>query len=306
MPQLPKMPNNIPQFAKDAGVTLGSTCAPHVPAAAPAAGPQGASPEAASGPDAEASSGTREARVLPRKVFLAIAGHFGFNDLIFVQSLVSLTTRTRVPVQIAWSCDPSVERARNILTANFLESDCTHILFVDADIGFSAEDVDRISSHHEPIVGGMYPLKQDAPAVAWCGNGLQPGEAPIREDGLSPVKYIGTGFLCIKREVFEKLIEEHEDVLIYKQDFPPQRVEWAFWFQRVSQSRFLTEDWNFCQLCLDLGYKLYGDSRVVLRHAGRAVWPLAIQQGNPFRSADIPVRESQSLPPADKNVRAPV
>jgi len=217
----------------------------------------------------------------PRKVYLAVAGHFGFNDLIFVQSLIGLTTRTQVAVQMGWSCDPSVERARNILTANFLETDCTHLLFVDTDIGFSAEDVRRISSHDEPIVGGMYPLKSDSPDVAWCGNGLQGGEAPIREDGLSQVKYIGTGFLCIARHVFTSL-RGHPDVEQYRQDFPPHRLEHAYWFQRVSQNRFLTEDWNFCQICLDLGLPIYGDSQVVLRHAGRAVWPLNIQRGNPF------------------------
>jgi len=217
----------------------------------------------------------------PRKVYLAVAGHFGFNDFLFVQSMLTMLMRPQVSVQIGWSTDPSVERARNILTANFLETDCTHLLFVDTDIGFSAEDVRRISSHDEPIVGGMYPLKSDVPDVAWCGNGLQAGVAPIREDGLSQVKYIGTGFLCIRRDVFG-ILAAHAAVEQYRQDFPPHRQETAFWFQRVFGLRFLTEDWNFCQLCLDKGLPIYGDSRVVLRHAGRAVWPLNIQRGNPF------------------------
>ncbi len=36
---------------------------------------------------------------------------------------------------------PSVTRARDMLAAIFTESDCTHLLFVDADIDFGAEDV---------------------------------------------------------------------------------------------------------------------------------------------------------------------
>lgn len=217
-----------------------------------------------------------------RKVYLAVAGHYANNDVSFVQSLVALVLRTTVQVQIGWSCDPSVERARNILTANFLETDCTHILFVDADIGFSAEDVARVSSHDLPIVGGMYPLKNLEPAVQWCGNGLQPGEAPVRGDGLTPVKYLGTGFLCIRRDVFETIIAHEGRAIAYRQDFAPHRREYAFWRQGVCNDRFLTEDWMFCQRWRELGGEIFADTSVVLRHAGRAEWPLPFQSGNPF------------------------
>ena len=280
-----------------------------------------------------------------RKVYLAIAGHYANNDVLFVQSLAALMLRTTVPLQIGWSCDPSVERARNILTANFLESDCTHLLFIDADIGFSAEDVARIASHDQPVVGGMYPLKNMEPTVQWCGNALVaatpsspkvavapppprvtatppspvdtfPGAATMptqgagpvppgcpdpvaapgtpspclvpftsRPDGLLAVRYIGTGFLCLARAVFEKLIAVHGPALAYRQDYPPNRREYAFWQQGVSQDRFLTEDWLFCQRWHELGGEIFADPAVVLRHAGRAEWPLPFQAGNPFVSA---------------------
>lgn len=220
-----------------------------------------------------------------RKVYLAIAGHYANNDVTFVQSLLMAAIAPKVPMEFGWSCDPSVERARNILTANFLESDASHILFVDADIGFSAADVAQVSSHAEPIVGGLYPLKNMNPEVQWCGNGLQPGEAPIREDGLSQMKYLGTGFLCIQRAVFETIIAHDGPSIVYRQDFPPYRREYAFWRQGVSQDRFLTEDWMFCQRAGELGIKIYADYKVVLKHAGRAEWPLPFQQGNPFQPA---------------------
>lgn len=233
--------------------------------------------------DQRSAGSAESATPKPRKVFLAVAGHYSNNDFLFVQSLLAALTRTQVAIQVGWSCDPSVERARNILTADFLAGDCTHILFVDSDIGFRSEDVARIVSHDEMVVGGMYPLKQDAPAVAWCGNGSSDngGVAPVLPNGLCEIKYIGTGFLCIRRDVFE-VLRKHPDVKVYSQDFPPHRTEVAFWFQHVSRGRFLTEDWNFCQMCQDVDIPIFADSRVVLRHAGRAVWPLSIQDGNPF------------------------
>jgi hypothetical protein len=217
------------------------------------------------------------------KVYLAVAGHYATNDLIFVQSLLALTLRTTVRVSFGFSADPSVERARNILTANFLASDCTHILFVDSDIGFCAEDVARICSHAGcGVVGGMYPLKNMNPTVQWCGNGKE-GNGDAREDGLMEVKYIGTGFLCISREAFETLLCHGTGCPpAYNQDFPPHRREYAFWRQGVADNRFLTEDWMFCHQWLAIGGRIFADTRVVLKHAGRAEWPLPLQQGNPF------------------------
>ena len=62
--------------------------------------------------------------------------------------------------------------------------------------------------------------------------------------------------------------------------------------------RFLTEDWFFCQRWLELGGQVFADTRVVLRHAGRAVWPLPIQQGNPFAQQPVPVApQASSNPP---------
>ena len=281
--------HGILKFAKDPGVNVPSSSSSSSSASASAPVPDdGGHPTSAKATAGGQSAATQTAPTSApcpptsaRKVYLAVAGHYGFNDLLFVQSLLTLGIKPSVSCHFGWSCDPSVERARNILTANFLESECSHILFVDTDIGFTRQDVARISSHAELVVGGMYPLKTDAPDVAWCGNGLQAGEAPIREDGLSQVKYIGTGFLCLRREILE-LLAKHPDVKPYRQDFPPHRRETAYWYQRVAQDRFLTEDWNFCQMCLELGIPIWGDSQVVLRHAGRAVWPLNIQRGNPF------------------------
>ena len=223
-----------------------------------------------------------------RKVYLATVAHFTAFDYAYVTSLLRLIVKPPVRIEIAQPCcDPSVERARNILTANFLKTDCTHLLFVDADIGFKPEDVARICSLADPVVGGLYPLKNTTPGIQWCANSLAPGEAVIRADGLTEVKYIGTGFLCVRREVFETMVARGS-VEKYVQDIPPHREEFAFWTQGVradgigGSPRFLTEDWMFCQRCQELGIPVFADSQVVLRHAGRAEWPLPLQTDNPF------------------------
>ncbi len=230
-----------------------------------------------------------------RHIYVAIASHFSNHDITFLQSMMQLVLGVRQRISFGWSTDPSVERARNVLTANFLETDCAHLLFIDSDIAFMPRDVERITSHDEDVVGGIYPLKTMSREVTWCGNGVgSPQSASpeptvqslVREDGLQEVGCIGTGFLCIARRVFEKILETDAEKIRYQQDWPPYRREHAFWRQTVrevgGQRRFLTEDWNFCYRWRELGGKVFADTQVILRHAGRAIWPLDLQNGNPF------------------------
>jgi FkbM family methyltransferase len=262
-----------------------------------------------------------------RKIYCAVASHFSNHDLIFLQSMMQLILGATVRISFGWSCDPSVERARNVLTANFLASDCTHLLFIDSDIAFTPRDVQRIISHDEDVVGGIYPLKTQDKVVQWCGNGAEifsesnspsprpspqgegesqgqstaRGPMPVRPDGLQEVGCIGTGFMCISRRAFEKIVRMDGAKIRYNQDWPPYREEFAFWRQTIREvngkCRFLTEDWNFCYRYRELGGRIFADTQVILRHAGRAVWPLDLQNGNPFVNSDRKLNTAPVRPP---------
>ena len=52
-----------------------------------------------------------------------------------------------------------VTRARNILTTMFLESDCSHLMFIDADIEFDSDSVLRALAYDKPIMAAAYPKK---------------------------------------------------------------------------------------------------------------------------------------------------
>ena len=52
-----------------------------------------------------------------------------------------------------------ISRARNILTAMFLASDCTHLMFIDSDIEFQPEDILRALAYDKPVIAGAYPKK---------------------------------------------------------------------------------------------------------------------------------------------------
>ncbi len=81
--------------------------------------------------------------------------------------------------------------------------------------------------------------------------------------------------------VFEQMVKAYPQ-LAYKAD-ESKRDEHDFWSVGVYQfkdgtSRYLSEDWFFCQRWLDLGGKIYGDTKVVVKHVGQAVYPLKTQE----------------------------
>jgi hypothetical protein len=180
-----------------------------------------------------------------------------------------------------------VARSRNILTASFMRSDCTHMLQIDSDLVWSAEHVLRLLSHDVPVVAGLYAKKQDG-ENEWVINTLpNQAEQQANERGLMPVRYIGTGFIMVKREVFEKMREAYPESRC-RADYGNREMEFDYWPMTVyrptpeDEGRYLSEDWFFCQRWLDMGGQVLADSAVVLKHLGTVAFPLQSQEAKMF------------------------
>jgi hypothetical protein len=160
--------------------------------------------------------------------------------------------------------------AMNKLTARFLETDCSHCLFVDGDILFSVADVERLLGHDLDIVCGAVPLRVDG-VPRWAMN-LGPDCLPRDERGLQRIRYAGSGFLCVKRCVFEKMIDAHGPEIEY---FEPAtgRREYHLWPVMVRHGMLLSEDFGMCAIARDLGFEVCADWETVLRHLGAAIYP---------------------------------
>jgi hypothetical protein len=221
-----------------------------------------------------------------KKLFIGIPVYGGINTFFFESLIQFVTSKRDLDYQLEFVFgDSLVSRARNTLTMRFLKSDCTHMLQIDSDLVFSAQHIERIVGHDEAIVGGFYPKKKQGD-IEWVFNCLTPpGEMDSRD--LTPVKYIGTGFLCVARSVFEKMISELGDEIVFKVDIE-EKVGFDFWPVGVykfddGSRRYLSEDWYFCQRALDLGFKIFGDNRIALKHCDTmTIYPLKSQENNIF------------------------
>ena len=171
-----------------------------------------------------------------------------------------------------------ISRARNTLTAKFLEQpESTHLFFVDADIGWEPWHLLVLLNRDVDVIGGLYPMK--TMPIKWVVNGFEGAEEG--PDGFQEVSKAGTGFLLMKRHVFEKL-NSHPAVKPYKNDIgldPKYDKHLKTYFDTaVRQGRYYSEDWTFCENWRDIGGKVYVDKRVLLRHSGSYVFCMENQQ----------------------------
>lgn len=172
-----------------------------------------------------------------------------------------------------------ISRARNTLTAKFLHhGTSTHLMFIDADIGWEAYHPLLLADRKVDVIGGMYPMK--TLPLKWVVNAL-PG-VDVDDTGLQEVSKAGTGFLLIKRDVFSKL-RSHPAVKKFKNDIQLDPVYdqhlCTFFDTAVREGRYLSEDWTFCSNYRDLGGKIFIDKRVLLRHIGTYSFSLESQNG---------------------------
>ncbi|WP_293642947.1 glycosyltransferase family protein [Sphingopyxis sp. RIFCSPHIGHO2_12_FULL_65_19] len=200
---------------------------------------------------------------------------------------------------------PSITRARNMLTAMFLASDCTHMLFVDADIDFSPDDVfsmvRAMEAHPEiGVLGGAYPrrmvnwgnvaravelgLAKDNPAdlARYAGefalHFLHPAQN-FRMTDLVELSRLGTAMMLIRRAVFDGLRSALPE-LVFRPD-PAERqthgvgeLESAFFCPMIeSESQaLLSDDYAFCRRVRDAGFRIWLAPWVRTTHAGPTVF----------------------------------
>jgi hypothetical protein len=115
--------------------------------------------------------------------------------------------------------------------------------------------------------------------VKWCVNGI-PDADQNDPSGLIEVTKTGTGFLLMKRDVFEKL-NAHPAVKPFTNDIgldPVLNPYMKTYFDTaVRENRYYSEDWTFCENWRDIGGQVFVDKRVLLKHTGTYVFDYQTQ-----------------------------
>lgn len=163
---------------------------------------------------------------------------------------------------IGWN-ESLVHRARNEMTATFLESRHSHMMWLDADIEFTPEDVAKLWNLQADIAVGVYAMKKRDQQwyAAWKDGELV--KDLDRFDGPVEVDYAGTGFMMIDRKVIEELARYAPSY-----EGPNGRVP-VLYDTPIHNDGFESEDYHLCRMARESGFKVIMDPSVRLGHYGQ-------------------------------------
>jgi len=188
--------------------------------------------------------------------------------------------------------DALITRARAELMTSFLdETDATHLLFVDADIGFAPEQVFRLLEFGADVAAAAYPTKRfnwpvltrllrDGHPAAEAASfnyvlGVENTAAVAVRDGFASVRYAGTGFLMLRRSALLTLCAAHPELRYRgvqaaedRLKDSPHRVALFDCMIDPDSGAYLSEDFAFCRRWTALGGEIWLDVRSRLSHAG--------------------------------------
>ena len=240
-----------------------------------------------------------EPKVDPKiKLFVATPVHSECS-IHYTQSLLELQKecwRKKIGVRFHLMKSSLVTQGRNMCVSAFLESDSTHLLFIDSDISFNAGAAERLVACDKDIISIPYPLKDMNwdKALKLFGEGKLKTAKDIRnkafyrypmkvpdnnairiKDGIIEVTHSPTGFMLIKRKVFDKMIKKYPHLRIDQDQVINGKNErlphmWNFFDTQFDQEKhtYLGEDFAFCKRWKDIGGKCYAWIFDYITHVG--------------------------------------
>ncbi len=213
------------------------------------------------------------------------------SSLLKLQHACGRRGNIDLTVLMLWG-DALITRARQNITAQFLENaSATHLLFIDADIGFEPEQVFRLLDFNAEMAAAVYPtkridwdkvqaaaLKGQKPlaeaALSYVMEFEELGKAAYR-DGFAKVRFAGTGFLLIQREALLKMMERYPELRYARENRAEDTLKDSPWrfalFNCVidpATGTYLSEDFSFCRRWTDMGGEIWADLQSRLTHVG--------------------------------------
>ena len=188
------------------------------------------------------------------------------TEPFFLSSMRTVQELQRVGLAFDWLTERNeslVHRARMEMTATFLRRpEFTHMFWIDADIEFEPEHVAALWNLETDIACGCYAMKKrDAQWYAAWKDGalvkdLDQFTGPIEVD------YAGTGFLLIRRNAIEALADKAPTWEGVNGPVP------ALFMTPIHNGGLESEDYHFCRIAREAGFKIIMDPSVRLKHWG--------------------------------------
>lgn len=205
------------------------------------------------------------------KIFIATPAFDGKTHVQYATSLsdtTSLLTQHGIGYQLCITVSGSILSAeRNKLVSIFMQSDCTHILCIDSDLGWPAQAIPAMLLKDVEFVAGLYPTRGNKKFL-FRNQTNENGSLIVDADKkLVKMQCIPAGFMLINRSAIEKMIEHHPELYFEPKD-KVHEGRYALFNTLLMDGEFWGEDYVFCRRAEAAGIDIWIDPAIQFDHAG--------------------------------------
>ncbi len=177
----------------------------------------------------------------------------------------------------------AVDRTRSEMATAALHDKFDDLIWIDSDISFDPDDIARLRAHDLPIAGGIYAKKGNPSFAAYFEPGTEMLQLGVN-GGPCRVRYLGLGFLCTQRRVYDD-VQRMFSLPLCNTRFGPGVV--PYFLPMVIEDAahpggywYLGEDYAFCERARQAGHAVVVDTTIRLGHTGSYSygWEDAVQQ----------------------------
>ncbi len=207
------------------------------------------------------------------KVMIATPAYSGKVDIPYALSFAETANLLRthqIEVQPLITASGSLLVAeRNRIVQAFWESDCTHLLCIDSDLGWPAQAVLAMLESKKEFVAGVYPARGEKNVFLFRPV-LNENETIVMDKHLLKMQYIPAGFMLIAKSAIEKMRDTHPDLYYEPKDknVSNPMPGYCFFNTEVWDGEFWGEDFVFCRKAREAGVEIWVDPLIQFDHAG--------------------------------------
>jgi hypothetical protein len=158
------------------------------------------------------------------------------------------------------------------------------MLCIDADLGWPAMAVEAMLNHNQDFVGGCYPARGEN-VFLFRPEYNADGSIVKNEQNLLKMNYIPAGFMLIRRNVLEHMMERFPELYFRPKDPKAAKDDgYCFFNTEVRDGEFWGEDFTFCRLVREAGFTIWVDALIEFDHAGTRGMLAQVLTNDPTKS----------------------
>jgi hypothetical protein len=184
--------------------------------------------------------------------------------------------------------DSMISRVRNVHISTYIHDykEYDYFISIDSDLEivnkFESNNIfSKLVAHDVKFVGGLYALKKEGEVV--CASvPMDRNRSPEFNGDLTSMLWLSSGCWCLRRDAIEKMIESFPELTYDGDDNMSNKKIFGLYIPMLQTihldkgdiTKYLSEDWSFCQRWRDIGGQIFADTSIVLKHYGEKAYSL--------------------------------